>query len=97
MRKTEKLNNEISDVFLSWNRFDESIVNERLAYLDEADISYYCSIDGSTIGFLKDIYDRIPLCNTFVLILSPNTLASSWCLSELVLSMSLIGLIKRWC
>ena len=91
MRKTEKLNNEISDVFLSWNRFDESIVNERLAYLDEADISYYCSIDGSTIGFLKDIYDRIPLCNTFVLILSPNTLASSWCLSELVQAYRYLG------
>lgn len=84
--KSERLNNNIFDLFLSFNHLDDEIVKEYTDFLDKEKIAFYCSRDGTTFGTLDDIIKKdLENSSSFAIMLTKNCLGSKWCLNEYLL------------
>ena len=85
-----------SNVFISWNHNDEEILNKIVSNgcfnLPESKTTVWDSNGSGSFGLLEDIKKQIDLCDTFLILLSVNSLKSQWCYDEFVYAYNSINI-----
>ena len=85
------------DAFISWNNKDENIlkqiVNEnRMLNVDDSSITVWDSNGSGAFGSLDEIKYQIDLCETFIVIVSKNSIKSQWVYDEFMHAYEKIGI-----
>ena len=94
MAISTKYNNRAYDLFISWNHRDEELVTKIKAHQEDFNIDPYCSLAGDTSGRLSEILLEIDNCIAFAIVLTKNSMASYYCLSEYLKAYTTLGVKK---
>lgn len=84
-----------ADVFISWNHRDRELKNKLVSLLRSAGFSVWES-DYECSGSIKEVcLGHIPLCKTFLILLTPNSLGSAWVREELETAIAMEDGVNR--